>query len=398
MKKSLLYLLLVPLLCSCHVGRFVIYNFADIRDYRKFPHLPVTTAPGPFIFAPAPATSTLKLPKDIPLKKRHYDFEGMLRHTGTVAFLIIRNDSLLYEQYFSGYDKSRVVPSFSAAKSVVSALVGIAVDEGKIKSVQDPITDYLPDLDKKRFGNITIEHLLNMRSGIHYNESYLNPFGDVAKYYYGRNLRKYVRKQRIKEAPDQRFEYISLNTELLGMIVEHATGKSLAQYLQEKIWQPLGMEYNASWSVDSRKHKEVKAFCCLNARARDFARFGRLYLHEGNWEGKQLISKAWVRQSTTFTDTKNEFLYSYQWWHNRRYSVLSDSVKPAGLYVLKDIKANDGKTIKAIVQPGPDFFADGLLGQYIYVYPEKKMVIVRLGRKAGHMDWGSLFLALAENN
>lgn len=398
MKRTFFFLLLSVVLCSCHVGRFVIYNFADIRDYRKFPSLPVATAKTNFSFAPAATADVLRLPKDIEIKKRHYNFEEILQRTGTVAFLIIRNDSMLYEKYFSGYDETRIVPSFSAAKSVVSSLVGIAIDEGKIKNVQEPITNYLPELDKKKFGAITIEHLLDMRSGIHYNESYINPFGDVAKYYYGRNLRKYISKMRVKEPPGQHFEYISINTQLLGMIVEHATGKPLARYLQEKIWQPLGMEYEASWSVDSRKHKEVKAFCCLNARARDFARFGRLFLHDGNWNGQQIISREWVRKSTTFTDSKNDFLYSYQWWHNRRYTILADSVKPTGLFVYKDIKTTDGKMVKALLQPEPDFYADGLLGQYIYVYPSKNIVIVRLGKKSGNMEWPELFKTLAVNN
>lgn len=399
MKKLLLLAVFALTLTSCHVGRFFIWNFADIHDYKKFPKLPVATTRGPFSFI-ATSDSKVKLPSDIKTKKHHYNFEEALKHTGTVAFLIIRNDTMLYEKYFSGYNQASIVPSFSAAKSVTSALVGIAIDEGKIKSVQEPITNYLPELDKQKFGTITIEHLLDMRSGIRFNEGYLNPFGDVAKYYYGCNLKKYVGKLRIKEPPGKHFEYISVNTELLGMIVERATARSLSQYLQEKIWQPLGMEYDASWSIDSRKHKEVKAFCCLNARARDFARFGRLFLNNGNWDGKQIISKKWVQQSTTFNEPKNEFMYSYQWWHTRRIAYVPDTSTAviSGLHIDKQIKATDGNLIKVRVQPEEDFFADGLLGQYIYVYPAKKMVIVRLGKKAGKLEWGELFRALAVNN
>jgi CubicO group peptidase (beta-lactamase class C family) len=133
------------------------------------------------------------------------------------------------------------------------------------------------------------------------------------------------------------------------------------------------MEYDASWSIDSRKDKTEKAFCCINARARDFAKFGRLFLHNGNWNGKQIISENWVKQSTQFVTEKNNYIYSYQWWHNPKYTSSG-------------------------IEAGNDFYAHGLLGQYIYVYPSKNIIIVRLGKKEGNVDWSSLFLALAEKN
>ncbi len=337
MKKKLLSVVLFSFaLASCHVGRFFIWNFADISDYKKFPHQPVNKGTNPYQFITVGENKSLKLPTDVTRKKKHYAFDNALAASGTAAFLIIRNDSLLYEKYFNNFHQESIVPSFSAAKSFVSALVGIAVDEGKIKNVQDPITNYLTELDKNKFGAITIEQVLDMQSGIRFNENYMNPFADVGKYYYGRNLRKYITKLKIKEPPGRHFDYLSVNTQLLGMIVERATGQPLNEYLQEKIWKPLGMEFDASWSVDSRKHKEVKAFCCLNARARDFARFGRLFLNNGNWDGRQIISQQWVNASTTFDKAKNGFKYSYQWWHNVNYAIRSDTVKVTGLF--EDLK------------------------------------------------------------
>ena len=371
MRKLYLLLCCFPVFSSCHVGRFVYYNVADIKDYKKFPAHNIAKGDVPYRFTEVaqPAdTLEIRLPKKITVKDKAYSFEQYLEKTGTVAFLVIRNDSLYYEQYFHNYDRNSIVPSFSAAKSFVSALVGIAIDEGYIKNVHEPITRYLPVLDKAKFGNITIAHLLDMQSGLAFNEGYLNPFGDVAKYYYGTNLKKYVSRIKVKEAPGKHFEYISLNTQLLGMIVSNATGKPLATYLQEKIWQPLGMESDASWSIDSRKGQTEKAFCCLNAVARDYAKFGKLYLDKGHWAGKQIISEQWVKASTTFTESKNDRAYSYQWWHNR---------------------TANGDT--------PDFYAAGILGQYIYVHPERHMIIVRLGKKEGKdTDWGRLFLSIAE--
>lgn len=368
-------LLICCLLCcsSCHVGRFFIYNFADIKDNKKFPAHSVAKGATEFHFTPAENShgdsAIVKLPKEITIKNKRYSLEEYLEHTKTVAFLVIRNDSLYYEKYFYNYNQNSIVPSFSAAKSFVSALTGIAIGEGYIKSVHQPITDYLTELDKAKFGKVTIEHLLEMRSGLAFNEGYLNPFGDVAKYYYGTNLKKYVSKIKVKEAPGQHFEYISLNTQLLGMIVSRATGKTLAAYLQEKIWQPLQMESDASWSIDSRKGQTEKAFCCLNAIARDFAKFGRLYLNGGQWNGKQIVPADWVKRSVSADSSENGGIYSYQWWHNR----------PKGA----------GAT--------SDFMAVGLLGQYIYVHPQSKLIIVRLGKTEGKgVAWGALLQAIAE--
>jgi len=373
MRRSFLLLFPVLFFSSCHVVRFFVWNFADIHDYKKFPKNSISKPVNPFLFKEANGNTALQIPKEITIKGEKYSFDEMLKKTKTVAFLIIRNDSMLYEKYLYNYDKSSVVPSFSSAKSFVSALAGIAIDEGYIKDVNEPITNYLPELDKNKFGNITIEDVLDMQSGIKYNEGYYNPFGDVAKYYYGTNIKKYIKKLKIKEAPGKTFEYISVNTELLGLIIEHATGKHLYQYLEEKIWKNTGMEYDASWSIDSRKNQTEKAFCCINARARDFAKFGRLYLHNGNWNGKQIISEKWVKQSTQFATEKNGYIYSYQWWHNPKYT-------PIG------------------IEAGNDFYAHGLLGQYIYVYPSKNIIIVRLGKKEGNIYWAGLFKAIAEKN
>jgi CubicO group peptidase (beta-lactamase class C family) len=399
MKKShLIPVLIATLFSSCHVGRFFIWNFADIRDHKKFPSQQIKSSATPFYFNKS-ETQPLRMPKYLTHKNDSLPFEKHIENDGTVAFLVIRNDSILYEKYFNNYDSSDEVPSFSVAKSFVSALVGIAIDEGKIKSIKDPITNYLPELRDPGYKNITIEHLLQMRSGIKFNESYVNPFGDAAKYYYGRNLRKYLVKQKIELAPDSQFNYISINTQLLGWIVERATGKPLASYLEEKIWLPMGMESPASWSVDSKKHQMAKGFCCINARAIDFAKLGRLYLNKGNWNGKQIVSEAWVDSSVTVKDYRNYYLYTYQWWHTRDFSLQRDSLPIEGLHQVVNIRKTDkDKGTRTVITPSGDFFAEGHLGQFIYVYPEKNIIIVRLGKKYGATPWAQLFKEIARNN
>jgi CubicO group peptidase (beta-lactamase class C family) len=359
-KTGMGFLIIVAsvLLTSCQLGRFVIYNFADIKDHKKFPSRTLNAGAEPYLFQ---RTDSGKFPKEL----NGIPFDKYLEDNKTVAFLIIKNDTIQYEKYFKGFDNKSIVPSFSMAKSVTSILVGSAIDEGLIKSVDEPITNYIPELAKNGFNKVTIKHLLQMTSGIKFKESYVNPFGDAASFYYGLNLRKEIRKMTLKREPGTQFEYVSGNTQLLGLVLERALkDKTVTSYLQEKLWTPLGMEYDASWSIDRKKNGLEKTFCCLNARARDFAKIGRLYLNNGNWNGKQIVSKAWVEASTIAEKSGGSVrYYQYQWW---------------------------------LPKSGEDFMAQGILGQYIYVNPSKDLIIVRLGKNSGKADWWTIFTSLAK--
>ena len=345
------------ILFSCQFGRFVFYNFADIKDYQKFQSRPLSASASPFNFQ---TTSHGKFPKAI----NNVSFDKYLESNKTVAFLIIKNDTIYYEKYFKGYDRQTIVPSFSMAKSVTSILIGCAIDEGLIKSVEEPITNYIPEL-KKDFEKVTIKHLLQMTSGIKFNESYVNPFGDAAAFYYGINLRKQINKMKLKRQPGKQFEYVSGNTQLLGLVLERSLkNKTITSYLQEKLWSPLGMEFDASWSMDRKNNGLEKTFCCLNACARDFAKIGRLYKNKGNWNGKQVVSEQWVEASTKLDKSEGSAnFYQYQWW---------------------------------LPTPNEDFLAEGILGQFVYVYPTKDLIIVRLGKKEGKADWWTIFTTLAK--
>jgi len=288
----------------------------------------------------------------------------------------------LYENYFNGATQDSIVTSFSMAKSFTSALVGIAIDEGHIHSVADPITDYLPELVERdpAFTNITIRDLLLMSSGIHYAEF---PFvnGDDAKTYYYPDLRDLALNQtKIDGTPGDFFLYNNYHPLLLGLILERATGQPVADYLAQKIWQPMGAASAGSWSLDARGFEKMESG--INGRALDFAKFGRLFLHEGNLEGEQIIPATWVQESTSqditlsdayypdwFRDSMPNGFYKYMWW---------------GL-------ARDGQA--------DDFAALGNHGQYIYVSPHKNWIIVRHGEKYGvdSFDWLHLFYDSASN-
>lgn len=351
-------------LSSCKLGRFVVYNFADIKDHKKFPSRPLVSNETKFKFD---STDNGKYPKSIKVshKADSVSLDWLLEDNKTVAFLIIKNDTIQYEKYFKGYTRESIIPSFSMAKSVTSILIGCAIDDGLIQSVDEPITNYIPELEKNGFEKVTIKHLLQMTSGLKFSESYFNPFGEAASFYYGRNLKREIAKLRLKGIPGQKFEYASGNTQLLGLVLERALKvKTVTQYFQEKLWTPLEMEYDASWSIDKKKEGTEKTFCCINARARDFAKIGRLYLNKGNWNGKQIVSEKWVSASTKIDTTDGGVnYYKYQWW----------------------LPTTTG-----------DFMAEGILGQYIYVDPSKNIVIVRMGKNNGRIDWSDFFISLAK--
>jgi CubicO group peptidase (beta-lactamase class C family) len=199
------------------------------------------------------------------------NFDKFLVSTGTTAFIIIKDDTVLYEKYFNGYQRDSIGTSFSMAKSITSALIGVAIDEGLIASVDDPITRYIPELKEKdfRFDNITIKNLLTMSSGLRYVEEGL-PWSDDTRTYYDTNLRSLALSSKIEEAPGKRFHYNNYNPLLLGMILERVTHKPVSQYLEDKIWKPLGMDAPASWSLDSDASGFEKMESGINARAIDF--------------------------------------------------------------------------------------------------------------------------------
>jgi CubicO group peptidase (beta-lactamase class C family) len=354
-----------------YLTRAIFWRESDYKDLERFPARTIHNAPPTFRFDELPDHNAYASQIEvIGNRSTNGGFENYLDSSGTTAFLVIHDDKLLYEKYFNGYDERSLNTSFSMAKSFASALVGIAIDEGYIKSADEPITNYIPQLleKDKRFKSITIRNLLTMSSGIKYEEGATLPWSEEAddtKTYYSTDLRELALENcRIEGKPGEYFEYNNYNPLLVGMILERATGMPVSRYMQEKMWKPLGMEADGSWSLDSTQSGFEKMESGVNARARDFARFGMLFAKEGNWRSKQLVSRKWVEESTrpdASTDPSQD--YQYFWWINT----------PQG----KD-----------------HFSAQGNYGQYIYVAPEKDLVIIRLGKEEGEKGygyWTSLF-------
>jgi CubicO group peptidase (beta-lactamase class C family) len=291
---------------SSQWARALVWMDTDIDDYRRFPTRVVANAGPRFDFEQpsneleqryAPLFERLTYQKNG--RSVTQEFDKFLEETDTVAFLVIKDDTILYEKYFNGYDHDSIVTSFSVTKSFVSALVGIAISEGYIGSIEDPITRYVPELldIDPRYGKITLRHLLSMSSGLHYEEQ-PSLRSDAAITYYSPDLRAAAISSPIVGEPGRAFHYNNYNPLLLGLALERSTGRHVAKYLEEKIWMPLGMEAPGSWSLDSKLSGFEKLESGINGRAIDFAKFGRLYLKRGNWNGAQLIPADWVDQST----------------------------------------------------------------------------------------------------
>ena len=275
----------------------------------------------------------------------------------TTAFMVIQNDSIIFEEYWQDYSADSASNSFSMAKSYISTLVGIAIKEGKIESVDQKVCDFIPQFCGEKNNNITIKNLLTMSSGLDWNEDYHNPLGQTAEAYFGGDLRGLVVNLQSVETSGKVFKYHSSCTQLLAFIVESATGKTISEYISEKLWKPMGAKHPALWNTDIEGGDE-KAFCCLNSNARDFARIGKLYMNYGNWNGNQIVDTSYVKEATSIavlldTDGDKNVNYGYQFW----------------------IANHKGLDI---------YYARGLWGQYVICIPEKDMIVVRLGRKYGN--------------
>ena len=280
-----------------------------------------------------------------------------LERLESVAFLIIKDDSVRTEIYWDGYSENSYSNSFSMAKSMVSFAVGALISRGKINSVNDPVCNYLPEYCEGLAAELEIRDLLTMSSGINFDEHYMNPLAYPAKANYGRDLLELNGEYTVTQKPGQVFSYQSGTTQVLAFLVEKVSGQTLSEFVTETFWQQMGAREDALWSLDHEGGHE-KAFCCFNSNARDFARWGYLALHQGNWKGEQLIDSSYVKEATSpatwlkETNGETNQRYGYQWWTFPNY--------------------NDQYNI---------FYMRGILGQYVIVIPEEEMVIVRLGHK-----------------
>lgn len=310
--------------------------------------------------------STISLP--------NFSYEGKI-HTAqnyidslfVTGLAVVKDNQLLYEDYYSGNTESTTHISWSVAKSFVSVLLGIAIDEGYIKSIEEPVDKYVPQLKGSGYEGIKIIDVLQMSSGIGFNEDYGDFWSDINRwsrgFALGQSQNEFAASLKKIRTPGTEFDYVSMDTHVLAMLVTHSTGTTLANYMQQKLWQPIGAEFDAEWIIDD-DGMEI-AFGCLNAALRDYLKFGWLVVNNGNWNGKQIISEKWLADSRTITKPHLKRVsdgstgYGYQWW------------LPIG--------------------DGSEMMARGHSGQYIYINLETKTVIAQNSANIHNNDKSYLY-------
>jgi CubicO group peptidase (beta-lactamase class C family) len=359
-----------------YVYRVLVWQESDYGDYMdNFPQRSLEASSDPFVFEMAPDEGRVRGVFESSLGVE--DFDAFLVEGDTQAFIVIQNDKVLYENYFNGAQPDTLLTSFSAAKSYVTALVGIAVAEGYIHSIDDPVTDYLPELAERdaRFEEITIRHLMLMASGLAYQEMRPALFNgdDPLTTYYPDQRQAALEFTEIVDLPGEYFRYSKYHPQLLGLILERATERTVTEYMQEKLWEPIGAEFDGSWSLDSEASGFEKMEAGLNARAIDFAKFGRLFLQGGAWDGEQVIPAEWVAESTQVDPA----LHRADYYPDEMGQAIFDDLNGYYKYMWYGFFRGED---------GYDFAAEGDHGQFIYVSPAKNLIIVRNGLEYGH-DW-----------
>ncbi len=365
-KSKLLFYFFLMLLNSCIPVRSIFLGNPDDKDITRFKNAVVHSGNECFEFKKEMNSSVKNLKiddwtRDIPFFMPLDTFAPTHKIR---SLLIIQNDTLKYEYYSQKINEQELHSSYSIAKSFTSALIGIAIEEGFIKSEQESVIKFIPELASVPYADkLTIEHLLNHTSGIKYN------LATDATIYYGRNSLKALKQIKFQFLPGMKQHYLNINVELLGLILKRATGISPSKYLEDKIWKPIQMCSDGVWSVDEKNRME-KSFCCIGATAMDYAKFGRLYLNEGVWNGKRIISESWYNKSIS-RDTSNGSSFNYNYcWHI--------GLKKYG-----------------------DFMAIGLYKQHIYINPEKNLLIILFNDKekplkAERVNWWFIFRQIAD--
>ncbi len=331
----------------------IVQNFLHMEDI-----IPTSTIKKSVAPTKLPVNLTYQLPQEFQSGGKTYNVEEFVERTMTTGLMVIHKDTIIFEKYMNGLTPETTHISWSMAKSFISGLLGIAVQDGLIESIQDPITKYLPQLEKCGYNGVKIKDILQMSSGVGFNEDYADFNSDINRFgrYFalGQSFEDFALTLKNEKTPGTYNHYVSIDTQVLGMLLKKVTGKTLSTYLHEKIWEPMGMEHDAQWIIDSDGME--MALGGLNVTMRDYAKFGLLYMQEGNWFGQQVVPANWIQKSVTPDAphlqpgeselSNSKYGYGYQWW------IPSDA---------------DG-----------GYFASGIYNQHIYVQPNRDVLVVKL--------------------
>ena len=329
----------------------IIYNFVNMDKIFPSRNIRASENPQPI------KRNIQSLPTTFMFEDEEKSIQEYLDYFWSDGMIVIHKDEIVYENYWLGNAESKKHISWSVAKSFISALVGIALEEGLIDSLEDPITKYLEDFKDTGYEDVSIKDILQMSTGVLFNEDYADYDSDINRFgraiATGTSMRDFSRTLTREKEPGTYMHYVSINTQVLGFLLQKVTNKTISEYLHEKIWNPLGMEDSAYFILDDVG--DELALGGLNATLRDYAKFGLLYLHKGKWNDKQILSKQWVENSHKTDEehlmpgiretSSNPWGYGYQWW------------------------------VPGV--PDTDYTASGVYNQYIYIDPLSEIVIAK---------------------
>jgi CubicO group peptidase (beta-lactamase class C family) len=357
-----------------YVYKVLVYQEPHYSDIHRFPARSIAESGSPSELPAAPD------PRVAQVLELHPDVEELgafLEETETTAFLVVHKGQLVEERYLRDHNHESVQNTFSVSKSIMSALVGLALRDGVLE-LDAPITRFLPELGKRdeRFAGITVESLLDMRSGIRYSGDVTFPFvtSDDPLIYYHPDLESIVLGRTSIASEPGTFQYNNYNPPLIGLILRRTTGLPVSEYLERELWQPLGAVYAAGWTVDDHGFERMESG--FHARGRDLARFGLLYLTRGVVADRRILPEEWVLASTDLPGPWDLERFDGRVWGYR-----------AGWWI---VPRSEGPS---------DFCAIGHFGQFIYISPQFDVVFVRNGPGRGNFgdrDWTELFHFAAE--
>ncbi len=372
----------ISAITSTYLGRYFLWRQPTNRDHARMPQRRLSPSPTPVALPSAPATRLDRLPIRTRQSPTALPLASLLAETGTTALLVMRRGRVVWEHYPNGGSRERQNRCFSVTKSIASALVGAAIGDGLIGSLEGPVQRYLPELRDSPVGVLSLAHLLEMRSGLRFVEG-IFPWNDEPRTYYATDLRALLPRLAVTDPVGKFFHYVDWHPQLLALILERATGMSATAWLQQRLWNPLGMEYPASMMVDRDDDAGVEHLeSGLTATAIDLAKFGQLFLQDGVWNGRRLLPEGWVQSTTAPEGFRND----PEWFAYYRKRPWGRFLGTGRIYYGRMWWGHrlDGRS--------HDFFAMGVLGQHIYVSPKDAAVIVRLSDRfpPGHW-WPPIF-------
>jgi CubicO group peptidase (beta-lactamase class C family) len=372
---------LVGLAADPVVRRIVLVGMPSVDDFDRLPSRAISASPSPRPFvraAEGDRPETIDFCYEESCFRTPHELFKFLEARGTTSFVVVRSGEVIWESYFNGAGPDSLLKTFSISKSVLSALIGIAIDEGLIGSTGDQLNHYIPELKDSRAGNVTLRQCLDNTAGFRYRRGRA-PWNERTRMYYTTDLRSFLRNVKVERTPGSSHRSEELSPLLLGNVLDRALNAqsdgptTISEYMERRLWHPLGAEYGALWNLDRRDAGLEKTESGFTARAVDLAKFGQLYLQRGRVADRQLVSESWICRSTTIdrsTDPPNAWkldFYTHLWW---------------------GVETGQG-------QPN-DFYANGHFGQRIYVSPSADMVLVRTGKQGGGVRWARFLGDLAK--